>query len=72
MITEQDYKKLTDLIYRRAGIFIGEKRFDILKPKLEAYMIKNHYKTFREYFSAIRFDRTNEKMQDLMNIITIN
>ena len=72
MITEQDYKKLTDLIYRRAGIFIGEKRFDILKPKLEAYMIKSNYKTFREYFSAIRFDRTNEKMQDLMNIITIN
>ncbi len=72
MISENDYKKLTDVIYRRAGIFIGDKRFNILKPKLEAYMNKQGYKTFREYFSAVRFDRTNEKMQDLMNIITIN
>jgi len=72
MINEQDYKKLTDVIYRRAGIYIGDKRFNILKPKLEIYMKKNNYNTFREYFTAIRFDRTNEKMQDLMNLITIN
>ncbi|PHO08967.1 chemotaxis protein CheR [Malaciobacter canalis] len=72
MINEKDYIKLTDVIYRRSGISIGEKRFNILKPKLEVYMNKQNYKTFREFFHAIRFDKTNEKMQDLLNIITIN
>lgn len=72
MITQKDYIKLTDVIYRRAGIAIGEKRFNILKPKLETYMIKNNFETFREFFHAIRFDKTNEKMQDLLNLVTIN
>jgi chemotaxis protein methyltransferase CheR len=72
MISENDYKKLTDVVYRRAGIAIGEKRYNILKPKLEAYMKKQNYINFREYFHAIRFDQTNKKMQDLMNLVTIN
>ena len=72
MITENDYKKLTDVVYRRAGIAIGEKRYNILKPKLEAYMQKKGYNNFREYFHAVRFDQSNEKMQDLMNLVTIN
>ena len=72
MINEQNYKKLTDVIYRRSGIAIGDKRYKILKPKLESYMKKNGYGNFREYFHAVRFDNTNEKMQDLLNIVTIN
>ena len=72
MISENDYKKLTDVIYRRSGIAIGEKRFNIFQPKLETYMKKKGYSNFREYFHSIRFDTTNENMQDLMNIVTIN
>ena len=72
MINEKDFKKLSDVVYRRAGIAIGEKRYAILKPKIEAYMEKKGHKNFREYFHSIRFDPTNENMQDLMNIITIN
>jgi len=72
MITEKDFAKLTDVIYRRAGISISEKRYSILKPKLETYMQKNNFTTFREYFHSIRFDPTHENMQDLMNLVTIN
>ena len=72
MINEQEFKKLTDVIYRRSGISIGEKRFHILKPKIETYMKKKGYNSFREYFHSIRFDSTNENMQDLMNLVTIN
>lgn len=72
MISQKDYLKLTDVIYRRAGISINEKRFNILKPKIEIYMKNNNYKDFREYFHAVRFDKTNKIMQDLLNIVTIN
>jgi len=72
MISEADYKKLTDVVYRRCGISIGEKRYNILKPKLETYMTKKGYVNFREYFHSIRFDPTNENMQDLLNLVTIN
>ncbi|MEA3512747.1 MAG: protein-glutamate O-methyltransferase CheR [Campylobacterota bacterium] len=72
MINAKDIQKLCDVVYRRAGISIGEKRFNILKPKFETYMKKHGYANFREYFHSIRFDPTNENMQDLMNLITIN
>ena len=72
MITENDYKKLSDVVYRRSGIMLPTQRYQILKPKLEAYMKKNNFMTFREYFHSIRFDPSNENMQALMNLITIN
>jgi len=43
LISKNDYKKLTDYIYRKSGISIGEKRYDILKPKLETYMTKKGF-----------------------------
>lgn len=72
MISPKEYLKLTDVIYRRSGISINEKRFNILKPKIEAYMKTNNYKDFRDYFHSVRFDQTNKIMQDLLNIVTIN
>ena len=72
MISKNDYKKLTDYIYRKSGISIGEKRYDILKPKLESYMTKKGFTTFRDYFHSIRFSVGNDALQDLMNIVTIN
>jgi chemotaxis protein methyltransferase CheR len=72
MISEQDFKKLTDVIYRRAGIAIDMSRYPTLKTKLELYMTQHNIPSFRQYFHSIRFDTTNKNMQTLMNMITIN
>jgi len=73
LLTENDFTKLTDLLYRRTGIAIDKKRYSLLVKKLETYMEKNKYENFRAYFHDIRFSQGNTPVfQELINIITIN
>ncbi|NPA54804.1 MAG: protein-glutamate O-methyltransferase CheR [Epsilonproteobacteria bacterium] len=72
MITEADYKKLRDVLYRRTGIDLDMKRFKILKPKLEKLMREMGYDNFRSFFHDYRFKKNKEVEQALLNTVTIN
>jgi len=73
LLSRNDFKKLTDVLYRRTGIAIDDKRYNLLYRKLEEYMKKNQYTTFRRYFHDIRFNKSDSKIfQDLINLVTIN
>jgi len=73
LLSKNDFKKLTDVLYRRTGIAIDEKRFSLLNKKIENYMIKKEYENFRAYFHDIRFSKSDAQIfQDLINIVTIN
>jgi chemotaxis protein methyltransferase CheR len=72
MISEADYKKLADVLYRRTGISLDIKRYHILKPKLEKILQKHEYVNFRTFFHDYRFDKNKELKQDLLNTVTIN
>ena len=72
MIKEADFMKLVDVLYRRTGISLDIKRFNILKPKLEKLMKEYNYDNFRSFFHDYRFDKNPKLKQDLLNTITIN
>lgn len=73
LISEKDFVKLTDVLYRRTGIAIDIKRYSLLVKKFEAYLVKNNFNTFRDYFHEIRFNKSDSSIfQDLINIVTIN
>ena len=72
MINENDFKKLADVLYRRTGISLDIKRFNILKPKLEKVMQKYNYDSFRNFFHDYRFDKNKNLKQELLNTVTIN
>lgn len=73
LLTSNDFTKLTDLLYRRTGISIDQKRYELLVKKLESYMVKKRYESFRTYFHDIRFNKSDSIIfQDLINIVTIN
>jgi len=72
LLSEKDFQKLTDVLYRRTGISIDTKRYKLLVNKLESYMIKKGYSNFRSYFHDIRFNKDEKIFQDLINIVTIN
>lgn len=73
LLTSNDFTKLTDVLYRRTGIAIDKKRYELLVKKLENYMVKNGYENFRAYFHDIRFNKSDSPIfQDLINIVTIN
>ena len=73
LLSKNDFKKLTDVLYRRTGIAIDEKRYNLLYKKIEAYINKKNYRNFREYFHDVRFNKSDSPIfQDLINIVTIN
>ena len=72
MITENDYKKLSDVIYRKTGIKLDMKRYNALKRKLEDVMKKLGYTNFRSFFHDFRFDKNEKVKQEILNVITVN
>jgi len=74
LLTDVDFAKMADYIYRKTGIFLElDKHFD----KLAKY-IDNRAKiigadSFRKYFYTLRFeDKTGVEFQELMNAVTVN
>jgi chemotaxis protein methyltransferase CheR len=72
LMSEKEFKKLMDFIYRKIGIFIDEKKFKILGRKIEAFIEKKKYDNFRSFFHDIRFNKDESALQSLINIITVN
>ncbi len=72
LISQRDFGKLKDVIYRRSGIYIDEKKFVTLSRKIDEYMRKNGYMNFRDFFHNIRFNQDKTIFQDLINIVTVN
>jgi len=70
-LTIKEFKKICDVVYRKTGIFIEEKKFDILGKKIETMATKNGFEEFRTFFHAIRFKDKN-LFQELINTVTVN
>lgn len=72
MLNEANFTKLCGIIYRRSGIYIDEKKYNNLKPKLEALFLRFQYEDFRSFFHDLRFQKSDKLMQEIMNTITVN
>jgi len=67
-----DYLKLAEVIYRRTGIKLEDKRYPILQPKFEKLFRQYGYQNFRAFFHDFRFGKKEGLTQEVMNLITIN
>jgi len=67
----KDFKKLCDVIYRRVGILIEERKYDSLSKKIEKLIKEKGYEDFRSFFHALRF-KDETLMQDIINLVTVN
>lgn len=72
MITEADFQKLSDVIYRRVGIVLVDKKYSTMAPKIEAILKKHNYADFRSFFHDLRFEKNKSLTQDIINSITVN
>ncbi len=71
MLNEKEFRKLCDVVYRRSGIAIDDKKYTILSKKIIALMKKHKFEDFRSFFHAIRFGN-KEIFQELINTVTVN
>ncbi|MGM0623135.1 MAG: CheR family methyltransferase [Campylobacterota bacterium] len=72
MVSLKDFNKLSDLLYRRTGISISQKRYNKLKDKLERLITQSGFDSFRSFFRELRFNKETKLIQDLINTVTIN
>ncbi len=71
-ISSEDYAIFSEFFYRKTGIsFETTKRYFVDKRLLERMNATEH-KTFRSYFTMMRFEVSGEELQHLTNIMTVN
>jgi chemotaxis methyl-accepting protein methylase len=70
VLTKTNFDKLSSFIYRRSGISLSlDNHFDKLQTVVAKRTDVLNYKTFRQYFSMIRFEDKDEK--ELMKHISL-
>ena len=72
MITINEFIKLRNLIYKRSGIYIEDKKYEQFIKKIEPIFQKYNFSNFRELFHELRFKKNNQLFQDIINIVTVN
>ncbi len=69
----EDYIKLKNLIYDKAGLFFATNKIYFVKKRLEKRMISLGMNDFQAYYDSLKYyDRTGEELQNLINELTTN
>lgn len=72
-LSKVDIEKLAEYIYRKSGIALTESHHEKLKTKFQSRCSVHGFKTFRQYFFALRYeDENGSEFQELINTLTVN
>ena len=74
MLSEENFKKLIEYIYRKSGIYLEvDKHYDKLVKYMSSRCSELEFDSFRKYFYKLRFDDADGlEFQELMNAVTVN
>lgn len=74
LLSEVDFAKMADYIYRKTGIFLeAEKHYEKLAKYIDNRAKVINADSFRKYFYILRFeDKDGQEFQELMNAVTVN
>jgi chemotaxis protein methyltransferase CheR len=71
-ISELDFEKFREYFYRKTGIqFEPSKRYFVDKRLAERIELTDS-RSFRSYFTMLRFEASGEELQHLTNLMTVN
>lgn len=71
-ISEDEYRKLTDFIYKNYGIKLGEQKKSLVVGRLQNVLLQKNLSNFAEYYDYIVTDKTGEAVSTLIEKITTN
>jgi len=71
-IGDTDFRWVTDLVYERFGIRMGEQKRPLVEARLQKRIRSMGLGSFSEYFSLLRADGTGAELSVLMNLLTTN
>lgn len=71
-ISDEEYAKLTDYMYRNYGIKLGEHKKALVVGRLQSVLMQNNFRSFSEYLDYVFSDKTGNALITLINRITTN
>lgn len=71
-IKAQHYDEIRDLVYRKAGIALGESRQALVQARLSKRLRALGLEEFEEYVEYLRRDDSGEEIVELLDVISTN
>lgn len=72
-MTEEEFRLLRDLVYAHCGLWFDDQNSYLLEKRLSRRMAANQFKTFREYYQFLRFNRKrDQELEEIMDLLTTN
>ncbi len=74
LLSQENFAKMSEYIYRKSGIFLEEdKHYEKLAKYIDTRCKVLNFDNFRKYFFRLRFeDKEGLEFQELMNAVTVN
>ncbi len=71
-LTQEEYETIRRLIYDKVGINLGPQKMQLVRARLGKRIRQGGYRSFGEYFSAVRDDRSGQELINLIDSISTN
>lgn len=71
-ITDEEYKKITGLIYARFGIYLSEKKRVLVTQRLQKLLRDGGFNSFGAYYDYVIAEETGEALVKMIDVITTN
>ncbi len=71
-LTDQDFQKLSDFVYQKAGINLHDGKKDLLRARLAKYLRNTDFTSIKEFYQALLNDRTGEYTVPFLDCISTN
>lgn len=72
VLSDADTQKFIDFFYRKTGILFETSKKYFIEKRIERRMEARGCADFRSYFNVVRFEKSGEEMQLLVNEMTVN
>ncbi len=71
-LKKSEYQKIADLVYKRFGIALGDKKESLVSNRLRKVLQERGFGSFNEYYEYLVNDKTGKALDVLINQISTN
>jgi len=72
VLTERDFRKISDLVYEHCGINLHEGKKELVRARLAKRLRLGNFKTFPEYMKHVLADKTGNEFSILIDSLSTN
>jgi chemotaxis protein methyltransferase CheR len=71
-LTDDDFKKISTLIYNQCGINLHDGKKELVRARLGKIIREGQFESFRDYYQYVREDESGQELVNLLDSISTN